>query len=137
MASYPQFVNGPFGSAPTAPVSFSTPNNDLSGATSTGMTTVVQGGTNGSMVREIVVRAITHTRNGTLIYVFHNTGGTRTNVGHIVVSPSINPSQGHEPWEGRWVNPNAEFFLKSGDKFDLVARDGTTTYIAWAIGGDY
>lgn len=120
----------------SAPVSFSTANADVTGASGS-FTTVVTGGTGGSLVSGIAVRAVTNTRSGTILYIFHNSGGTRRNVGHIVVTPNIRPDGSTGCWEGTWTNPLGANPLKSGDKYDIAPYSGTTTYVAYAIGGDY
>lgn len=132
------FIQSAFGATPTAPVSFSTPNNDPTGATATGMTTVVQGGTNGSKVSQIRVRAVTNTGDGTILYLFYNDGTNRRNIGHIVVTPGKNPAvAGQQPFEGVWTNPNGDGFLKATHKIDIVPFSGNTTFHAWPVGGDY
>lgn len=118
-----------------APVSFSTPNSDLTGSTSTGMTTVVTGGTNDSIVVGIRFVAITSTGAGTFLNIFYNDSGTRKLVGQLAVPPNIEPDSDTECWTGTWNNPNASGFLAASDAFDVVPMTGGCTFVAWAIGG--
>jgi hypothetical protein len=136
MASTPPFIAGHFAVAPTAPVSFSTPNGDPTGTVTTGLTEVVEGGASGSIVREIRVVAVTETpADGTRINVFHLTGSTYRLVGQIEVPGGVDP-QRVRAFEGVWQNPDAEGVLKSGDKYSVVAMKGSTQYVAYATGGD-
>ena len=127
-------ISAAFSSGST-PVTFTTPNADVTGASGS-FTTVVTGGASGSIVTSIYVRAVTPTRTGTVLYIFYNSGGTRRNVGHIVVTPDVTPNGAGGCWEGVWNNPNGSNVLKNGDKFDIAPYDGSVTYVAYAIGGD-
>ena len=133
MAADPVYV----ASALSNPVSFATVNADVSGASGS-FSTVVTAGAGGARVVSIIVRAVNSTAGGTILYLFHNSGGTRRNIGHIVVPANVDPAGGRTPcWEGIWFNPNADGFLASGDSIDICAHGGKTTYHAWAIGAHY
>lgn len=122
----------PFASAD--PVTFSTAQPDITGATATGITDVVTGGASGSLVTGIVFRALTSTDRGTKLHVYHLAGSTRRNIGHLVVPPGRQPSDAEGPWQAVWTNPGVA--LLSGDKLQAAPESGETVYVAFAAGGD-
>ena len=120
-------------SALTTPVSFSTTNTDLTGASGS-FTTVVTAGSDGAKVDGISFMATGLVIN-TYIYIWHNTGGTRRLVGWVKVdAQDSGPNNEHPPWSGLWINPD-KGPLASGDKFDVAAYSGSAVYHARALGG--
>lgn len=131
-ASMPLTPRTPFASAD--PVMFSTAQPDITGATATGITDVVTGGSSGSLVTGIAVRALTDTKLGTVLHIYHLAGATRRNIGSLVVPPERRPNGQNGPWEGVWNNPGVA--LLSGDKLQIAPVSGDTVYVASALGGD-
>ena len=102
------------------------------------MTTIVQGGTNNSIVTAIQFWAVSDTGDGTTINLFYNDGGTRKLIGQVQVPGGYTPNvPGASCWFGTWSCPFLNYFLANADKIDAVMTRGTVSIVALAIGGDY
>lgn len=116
------------------PVTFSTPNPDITGASGS-FTTVVTGDASGSIVSSILFRAVTRTpEEGTLIMIYYNTGAARRNVGAVRVEPGRQHSEQGDVWSALWIPPQP--YLPNGDSYDVAPISGSTVYHAIAAGGD-